>query len=198
MGDRQSSAMPVQDIKIEKSIPIIEGVEVEIKNRQASFTGKYGVVNRDFTHIPCELYVEDGKIVYRKWCVDGHGKGLTNTVITTCTNAMNGVRYNNQYKMRLVYNHFPINFNIVNDGKACEIRNFMGQKRTRFIKALGNTIMTASKTTQGEIIFTGPDIDHVSKTCALINKSTTVRNKDIRKFLDGIYESEKGYVEERE
>ena len=30
---------------------------------------------------------------------------------------------------------------------------------------------------------------------ALIHQATLVRNKDIRKFLDGIYVSEKGYVE---
>merc|ERR1712179_661943 len=36
----------------------------------------------------------------------------------------------------------------------------------------------------------GNDIELVSRSAALIQQSTTVKNKDIRKFLDGIYVSE--------
>ena len=47
---------------------------------------------------------------------------------------------------------------------------------------------------QDELILTGNSIEHVSQSVALIQQSTTVKNKDIRKFLDGLYVSEKGYV----
>lgn len=38
----------------------------------------------------------------------------------------------------------------------------------------------------------GNDIENVSRSAALISQSCRVRNKDIRKFLDGIYVSSKG------
>ena len=38
----------------------------------------------------------------------------------------------------------------------------------------------------------------LSVPAALIQQATTVKNKDIRKFLDGIYVSEKGTVVEAE
>ena len=47
---------------------------------------------------------------------------------------------------------------------------------------------------QDELIITGNSIEDVSQSVALIQQSTTVKNKDIRKFLDGLYVSEKGHV----
>merc|ERR1712190_568078 len=44
----------------------------------------------------------------------------------------------------------------------------------------------------------GTLIDAVSQSAALIQQSTTVKNKDIRKFLDGLYVSEKTTVEKDE
>ena len=40
----------------------------------------------------------------------------------------------------------------------------------------------------------GNNVDAVSQSAALIQQSTTVKNKDIRKFLDGLYVSEKTVV----
>uniref|UniRef100_A0A9I9EK76 Transposase MuDR plant domain-containing protein n=1 Tax=Cucumis melo TaxID=3656 RepID=A0A9I9EK76_CUCME len=42
-----------------------------------------------------------------------------------------------------------------------------------------------------ELVFDGNDIELVSRSCVLINKKCHVKNKDIWKFLDGIYVSEK-------
>ena len=47
---------------------------------------------------------------------------------------------------------------------------------------------------QDELILTGNSIEAVSQSVALIQQSTTVKNKDIRKFLDGLYVSERGHV----
>ncbi|CAD7671077.1 unnamed protein product [Nyctereutes procyonoides] len=46
------------------------------------------------------------------------------------------------------------------------------------------------------LILEGNDIELVSNSAALIQQVTTVKNKDIRKFLDGIYVSEKGTVQQ--
>ena len=39
---------------------------------------------------------------------------------------------------------------------------------------------------------------HLTFAGALIHGATLVKNKDIRKFLDGIYVSEKGHIENPE
>eukprot|EP00406_Dinophysis_acuminata_P083034 CAMPEP_0179265718 /NCGR_PEP_ID=MMETSP0797-20121207/29047_1 /TAXON_ID=47934 /ORGANISM="Dinophysis acuminata, Strain DAEP01" /LENGTH=52 /DNA_ID=CAMNT_0020973933 /DNA_START=22 /DNA_END=177 /DNA_ORIENTATION=+ len=47
-----------------------------------------------------------------------------------------GVAKRFEYKMRLVYAHFPINANIINNGTTIEIRNFLGEKIVRTVNML--------------------------------------------------------------
>ena len=45
-----------------------------------------------------------------------------------------------------------------------------------------------------QIELSGNDIQAVSEICSRIHQTCTVKRKDIRKFLDGIYISERGNV----
>merc|ERR1712098_341095 len=100
-----------------------------------------------------------------------------------------GVTEKFQKTLRLVYAHFPINFTIVENGKKCEIRNFLGEKVVRRIAMLGDTKVTKSADVKDQIEIEGIDIDLVGRSAALISQSCLVKRKDIRKFLDGIYVS---------
>ena len=94
--------------------------------------------------------------------------------------------------MKTVYAHFPININIGDGKKSVEIRNFLGEKIVRKVPMLeGVTVATGAK---DEIVITGNSLENVSQSAATIQQSTSVKNKDIRKFLDGVYVSERGEV----
>merc|ERR1712206_76551 len=97
-----------------------------------------------------------------------------------------------KYKMRAVYAHFPINCAIF------EVRNFLGEKFVRKVRMHDGVKCENSKEQKDELILTGNSVEAVSQSAALIQQSTTVKNKDIRKFLDGVYVSEKGNVEASE
>jgi len=106
-----------------------------------------------------------------------------------------GVTKKYQYKMRFVYAHFPINVTINTTGSSVEIRNFLGEKRVRHVKMLPGVKVEKTTNVKDEIALIGTDLELVSRSAALINQATLVRKKDIRKFLDGIYVSEKGVFE---
>ena len=99
-----------------------------------------------------------------------------------------------EYKMRFVYAHFPINVAITNKDTRVEIRNFLGERVIRVVDGLPGVKVSRSKDVKDEIVLQGNDIQNVSRTCALIQQICAVKRKDIRKFLDGIYVSEKGNV----
>eukprot|EP00444_Apocalathium_aciculiferum_P010477 CAMPEP_0183389386 /NCGR_PEP_ID=MMETSP0370-20130417/4897_1 /TAXON_ID=268820 /ORGANISM="Peridinium aciculiferum, Strain PAER-2" /LENGTH=156 /DNA_ID=CAMNT_0025568631 /DNA_START=15 /DNA_END=483 /DNA_ORIENTATION=- len=123
---------------------------------------------------------------------------MLRSVCSHINNLFDGVQKKFEYKMRLVYAHFPINATITNGGKTVEIRNFLGEKRVRTINMLEGVKVEKSTGTKDEIIITGTDIDCTSRSAALIRQSCLVKDKDIRKFLDGVYVSSHGTLEDED
>jgi large subunit ribosomal protein L9e len=134
------------------------------------------------------------KVVVEKHFGAGKQLAAIRSTISHISNLITGVTIGFCYKMRLVYAHFPINANIVGGGNGIELRNFLGEKRVRKIDMLDGVKIVRSNDVKDELVLTGNSIDNVSGTCALINQSCLVKNKDIRKFLDGIYISERGTI----
>jgi large subunit ribosomal protein L9e len=96
-----------------------------------------------------------------------------------------------RYKVRLVYAHFPVNVNIEQGDKVVEIRNFLGEKRVRRVAMLEGVKVTRSAAIKDELVIEGNDLELVSRSAALCSQACLVKNKDIRKFLDGCYTSGK-------
>ena len=120
------------------------------------------------------------------------------TTTAHIANMIKGVRQKFQYKMRLVYAHFPINANVINGGKTVEIRNFLGEKVVRTIDMVGEATLEKSNDVKDELIIQAANIEDAGQSAALIHQSCLVKKKDIRKFLDGIYVASSGTVHELE
>jgi large subunit ribosomal protein L9e len=172
-------------------------VEVDIKARIVTVTGPRGSLTRDLKHMDMDLRVIGGKYIrVDLWFANRKQLACVRTAISHVDNMMIGVTKGFSYKMRFVYSHFPIN--VALNGKNVEIRNFLGERLVRKVPLPEGVTYIRSSDVKDQIELTGNDIAMVSMTCARIQQSTNVRKKDLRKFLDGIYVSEKGPIPDDE
>merc|ERR1712098_734961 len=143
-------------------------------------------------HLAVDISMPDKKTVrVEKWFGKKKELAAVRTVCSHISNLCKGVTQGYKYKMRAVYAHFPINCAISEGGTLVEVRNFLGEKFIRKVRMHPGVTVENSKGQKDELIVQGNSIDAVSQSAALIQQSTTVKNKDIRKFLDGLYVSEK-------
>lgn len=192
--------LKMKTVYSEQSVKVPEGVTVSIRSREVTVKGPRGELKRTFRHLPLVLHTtKDAKrIKVATWQGKNSDIACLRTVCSHINNMFTGVTKQFEYKMRFVYAHFPINLNIIEGGRIVEIRNFLGEKRVRIVKLLPGVICEKSTNVKDEIALKGTDLELVSRSAALIHQATLVRRKDIRKFLDGIYVSEKGTVEKAE
>jgi large subunit ribosomal protein L9e len=181
-------------------------VDVVVAARQIKVTGPLGKLERNFKHVSMDISVvsaaslgheeADGSpsegeyIKVDLWFATRKQLACVRTVCSHIENLFIGVTRGFLYKMRFVYSHFPINVTL--SGEIVEIRNFLGEKRVRKVTLLPGVSYVRSATVKDQIELQGIDIANVSLTAAKIQQATSVRHKDLRKFLDGIYVSEKG------
>lgn len=196
-------------------------------------SGPRGTLKREMRHVKYDMSVKGKKnkeFRCEVWFGKNQDEACIKTICSHVANMITGVTkvYQNfinfsllnyycfkgfRYKMRFAYAHFPINVSISDDGKAVEIRNFLGEKLIRKVEVREG--VSASRTDpakqKDELVLEGNDIEKVAQcgmalsliggepcvslsSAADIHQSCLVKNKDIRKFLDGIYVSSKETV----
>jgi len=182
------------------SMEIPEGITLQVNAKILTVEGPRGKLTRDFKHFNLDFHITQtdlGTKVLKidSWFARRKSTASIRTAISHVENLITGVTKGYRYKMRMVYAHFPINASITNSNKGIEIRNFLGEKKVRKVDMLDGVTILRSEKVKDELVLDGNDIELVSRSAALINQKCHVKNKDIRKFLDGIYVSEKGRIE---
>mmetsp|Transcript_21969 Transcript_21969/g.43652 ORF Transcript_21969/g.43652 Transcript_21969/m.43652 type:complete len:188 (-) Transcript_21969:53-616(-) len=171
-----------------------EGVEVTIKGRSVTVKGPRGELSKNFDHTKVDLSQSGKTVKAELWWGNKKGNACIRSVLSHIKNMSTGVTKGYQYKMRMVYAHFPINVSIEAAQKEVQVRNFLGEKVVRVVKIPDGVTVARGADVKDQIILEGNSIGDVSQTAANLQQCTTARNKDIRKFLDGIYVSERGNI----
>ncbi|KAL8689892.1 MAG: hypothetical protein Q9218_004541 [Villophora microphyllina] len=187
-------------IHSEESLTIPDNVNVHIKSRLITVEGPRGKLQKDLSHISvCFSRPNPNTINIELHHGARKNVATLRTVKTLINNLIIGVTKGFKYKMRYVYAHFPINVNIEKNAETdlfdVEIRNFLGEKIVRRVTMHEGVDVEISKNTKDELTITGNSLENVSQSAADIQQICRVRNKDIRKFLDGLYVSERTNIE---
>ena len=177
-------------------------VSVTCESKIVTVTGPRGTLVKDFKHVNMEIHIvdpvskegeeKDGEVTLKLWFAKRKQLACLRTISSHVNNMIVGVTQGFLYKMRFVYSHFPINVTL--NGNTVEIRNFLGEKRVRKVVLCEGVSYVRSSDVKDQIELSGNDLSMVSLAAAKIQQTTNVRHKDLRKFLDGIYVSQKGAI----
>ena len=187
----------MKDILTQDSVVIPEGITATVSRRHVTIKGPRGTLERSFKHKAAAIELVGKKkkqIIVSIYFAARKEAACVRTICSHIKNMITGVTSGYQYKMRMVYAHFPINVNTNKDGSELEIKNYLGEKITRNVKMLAGVKIVRSENVKDEVVLTGNSIELVSQSAANIHQACAVLEKDIRKFLDGIYVSEKGVL----
>jgi len=167
---------------VENTVEIPEDVNLTLQDNKVAVTGPNGKVERDFGH--AKLNISYTNNMFRVWAENPRKKevSLVNTLTSHVGNMIKGVTDGFTYYLKIVFIHFPMNFQV--QGNKLIINNFIGEQAPRTAKIIPGVDVRVDG---DDIIVSGPDIEAVGQTAANIQQSTHIRNKDLRKFLDGIY-----------
>ncbi|PWN50001.1 putative RPL9A-ribosomal protein L9.e [Violaceomyces palustris] len=172
-------------------LDIPAGVEVTINSRVFTVKGPRGSLTKQLKHMNMDIRLVKGpkgdKVKFIVWHGGRKHVACLRTAKAVLQNAINGVTKGFVYKMRAVYAHFPINMIVGPNGTSVEIRNFLGEKRVRTVQLLDGCTIKEDPSQKDQVLVIGNDIELVSQSAALLHGQCLVKNKDIRKFLDGIY-----------
>ena len=176
-------------IKSVATLTVPADVDVSVKGRVVTVKGKRGTLTKNLRHLQLDMAFNKKNRVFSaiRWFGCKLDIAPINTAISHVKNMITGVTKGFRFKLRFAYAHFPINVSV--EKQMVEIRNFLGEKRVRrqLIPSGIKVFRTDAAKMKDELVLEGNDLEEVSRQCAVMHQMCAVKNKDIRKFLDGIY-----------
>jgi large subunit ribosomal protein L6 len=170
-----------------RKINIPAGVKASLDGMHLRVTGPKGQLSRN-VRFPQVTVTCDGKEVVI--ATESRRKEITAMVGTLeahTKNMFRGVTDGYEYRMKVVYSHFPIQLKL--QGNKLEIANFLGEKKARHARIEQG--VTAKVGNDG-VVLTGIDRELVGTSAANIEHATHIRDRDPRVFQDGIYMVQRG------
>ncbi|MEN6342540.1 MAG: 50S ribosomal protein L6 [Methanospirillum sp.] len=166
----------------EATAEIPDGVTVSMDGTRVVVTGPKGTLTRDMRFPGIAIAIDDGIVTVSTGVTRKRVVAMVGTLASHIRNMCRGVSDGYEYRMKVVFSHFPIQLKL--QGTTLVIDNFLGEKQSRFARIepgvnaqVGNDAVTLS----------GIDKEKVGNSAANIEHATRIRNRDPRVFQDGIY-----------
>jgi large subunit ribosomal protein L6 len=171
---------------LSETVAVPEKVTVTIDGPTVKVKGPQGEISRRLSDPRIRIAKKGKDILVSSQTMRLKEKALVGTFAAHIKNMTVGVTTGFEYKMKVVYAHFPIKASV--KGNTFVIENFLGEKSPRKAKILGTTKVTVKG---DQIALNGPDVELVGQTAANIERATKIKGFDPRIFQDGIYIIEK-------
>ena len=171
---------------MKKILNIPENVNVSISSRTIVVKGPKGELSRNFNdprhNKAISFEKNDNEIVISSDSEKRKIKAMVGTIHAHINNMCIGVTQGFEYRMKIVYSHFPIT--IETKGSKILIKNFLGEKSIRNADIAGKTKMDVKK---DDVILSGINKEEVGQTTSNIERACKLSKRDRRIFFDGIY-----------
>jgi large subunit ribosomal protein L6 len=172
--------------EIARQIEIPQGVTVELAPPIVTITGPKGKISKRISYPEIEIKKEDSFLVVNTRLDRKRQRAMVGTSAAHIANMIAGVTKGFEYRMKVVYSHFPIQLKATSS--EVTINNFLGERRPRAAKVVPGAKVEVMK---DEVVITGIDKETVGQTMANIEQATRVRGFDVRVFQDGVYLTER-------
>ena len=168
-------------------VDIPDGVDVQIEGTILKVSGPKGKLERDFWYPNIKVEKVDSSIKVDTTIQRKRQKAILGTFTSHIKNMINGVTEGFEYRLKIVYSHFPIQVKTAESYVL--IANFLGERKDRKAKIVGESKV---KIEGDEVVVTGINKEEVGQTAANIEQTTKISRFDPRVFQDGIYIIVKG------
>src|SRR3989344_2818915 len=168
----------------EEAVEVPAGIEVEVLGpTRIRLKSGQKQIEKKFKAQAIEVRKDANKIIISTETANKKTLATINTIASHIKNAIHGLQKGYEYKLEIVYSHFPMKVKVGNG--VVEIDNLVGAKQARKAKILeGVTVQVKGK----DITVNGHDKDNTGQTAANIESATRIKGgKDIRNYQDGIY-----------
>ncbi|MCQ8893446.1 MAG: 50S ribosomal protein L6 [Methanolinea sp.] len=171
----------------ERKVTIPSGVKVEVDGPTVRVTGPKGQLERTFRYPQISLALADNQLVISTPADRKRTVAMVGTIQAHVRNMVRGVTEGFEYRMKVVYSHFPIQLKLAEN--RLEINNFLGEKKPRYAQIVPGV---TAKVGNDEIVLSGIDREKLGITSANIEFATKIKYRDPRIFQDGIYRVQRG------
>ncbi|MDA4117526.1 MAG: 50S ribosomal protein L6 [Thaumarchaeota archaeon] len=169
-----------------KQVELPDGVTAKVSGRELTMKGPQGSATKVFQRIPVNIEIQGNQVTIKPFTGKKKDVISANTTASVLKALIHGVTKGYEYKMKIVFAHFPVTVKIKDD--TVVIENFVGERSPRLAKILEGCKVT----TEGDdILIKGVSLEKIGQTAANIEQATRIKRKDQRIFLDGIYVYEK-------
>jgi large subunit ribosomal protein L6 len=170
-----------------RRVKIPDGIKVQLDGTTLKVVGPKGQLERSIRFPQVNINIDGKEVVIATESRKKEITAMVGTFEAHTKNMCRGVLDGFEYRMKVVYSHFPIQLKL--QGNKLEISNFIGEKKARYANIEPGV---SAKVVSDEVVLSGINRELVGTTAANIEHATHIRNRDPRVFQDGIFIIQRG------